>query len=758
MSTGRRWWRRIGQAGLAVLAAGLLAAVAFACLSFWVPLPEGLRQPPARDEQFTDRNGIPLREQNGPDGFRGTPLPLQQVSDHLARATLAAEDHRFWEHAGVDWQAVARAAWHYVRHQRIISGASTITMQLVKISEPRPRTLRTKIIEAAQAMRLEREWGKEKILAEYLNRIDYGHGRIGCAAAAYYYFGKAPGDLSVAEAALLAGIPQAPTRFNPYLNFAGIKKRQGWILGQMREWDWLTEASWQQALREPLKLQPPRRPFQAPHFVDLLLALGPKAVQAHPGQAIRTSLDLELNRVAEGILEKHLQSLHGKQVENGALVVLDNRTGEVLALVGSEDYFSPGDGQVNGAWPPRSPGSALKPFTYLLALEHGATAATVIADVPTEFPTATGVFAPVNYNRQCLGPVRLREALGNSLNIPAVKVLHELGGAQPLLQALRQCGLGTLNHPAEHYGLGLTIGNAEVRLLELVNAYACLARLGEYRPFQLIAGQTGGSHRQFRADAAWLLADILSDNQARAQAFGQHSSLRFDFPVACKTGTSSDYRDNWAFGYTPEFTVGVWVGNFSGAPMREVSGVSGAAPVMHDLMVHLRQRFGVSWYAGPTNLVTCAIHPLTGKRIPEARQDAMREVFLAGSLPRDEQPGDYDAEDRVRLPAAYREWLASPQNRLAGRVVLDSLPTALRILAPLPGTVYYLDPDLAQNGNRLRLRMEGEAPVEWRCETLRLEHRSGQTWATLAAGRHQISARHPATGESAATWITVKSL
>ena len=369
--------------------------------------------------------------------------------------------------------------------------------------------------------------------------------------------------------------------------------------------------------------------------------------------------------------------------------MLDNKSGDVLALVGSENYFAPEAGQVNGAWAPRSPGSTIKPFTYLLAFERGATPASIVADVPTEFATATGLFAPVNYDRHCYGPMRYRLALANSLNISAVEVLASIGGPEPLKQLLQECGLSTLDRPAECYGLGLTIGNAETRLLELANAYATLARLGEYKPYRLVLDSAGGqrpafSRSQFASarqvanpGAAYLIADILSDNAARALAFGVETPLRFDFPVACKTGTSSDFRDNWAFGYTPDFTVGVWVGNFDGSAMRHISGVTGAAPLLHDVVEHLHERYGATWYSVPAKVVEYWIHPVTGKRLDPADTqripEAVREKFLAANPPPLASPADYDTTGSTRksvarlgndtaigLPAAITGWATAP--------------------------------------------------------------------------------------------------
>ena len=456
--------------------------------------------------------------------------------------------------------------------------------------------------------------------------------------------------------------------------------------------------------------------------------------------------------------------------------MLDNRGGDVLALVGSENYFAPAAGHVNGAWAPRSPGSTFKPFTYLLALERGATPATVVADVPTEFATATGLFAPVNYDRHCYGPMRYRLALANSLNISAVKVLASVGGPQLLQQLLQACGLSTLGRPAEHYGLGLTIGNAEARLLELANAYTCLARLGKYKPYRLLLDSAGGSgspiptsrrspaHQVADPAAAYLIADILSDNDARTLAFGAETPLRFAFPVACKTGTSSDFRDNWAFGYTPEFTVGIWVGNFDGSPMKHVSGVTGAAPLLHDLFEYLHQHYGTSWYSVPANVVECWVHPVTGKRLdqPAVRQsrDAIREKFLASNLPPLESMADYETTDinhqpAVRLGNEYYDWLGSGDNWLGNRAVLASTRDSLRILFPLPGTILYLDPDLPQQGRRIHLRADGPEDLQWRSDSLQIAQEGSRQIALLTAGRHQITVREPLTGTQANTWLEV---
>jgi penicillin-binding protein 1C len=727
-----------------------------------VPLPPALLKPAAQSIELTDRNGTPLREARVQGRF-AREVSLRDVPPTLVRALLAAEDKRFFEHGGVDALALSRAVFGNVRHGRVTSGASTITQQLVKIAEPRPRTLWTKLVEAARALRLEQLWTKEEILEAYVNRIDFGNLNIGLVAAADYYFGKPLSDLSDAESAFLAGLPKNPTRLNPHRDFERAKRRQETVLRRMQENGWLSERAGALAAQEKLRLQPRGRVFRAPHFVDLALREIPDAA----APTLTTTLDLNLNRFVEDAVQERLARLREKNVHDGAVVVLDNRTGDVLALVGSGDYFAPGDGQVNGALARRSAGSTFKPFTYLLALERGATPATIVADVPTTFDTPTGTYRPENYSHRCSGPIRFRAALANSLNIPAVRVLSSLGGAAVLRGRLRAWGMTTLEQPAESYGLGLTIGNAETRLIELTNAYATLARMGEWKPYRLwlapVAQNVSRSTSNIQEptaetrEAAWLIADILSDNSARAQSFGLQSALRFDFSVACKTGTSTDFRDNWALGYTPEFTVGVWVGNFDGSPMREVSGVTGAAPILHAVIEHLHSRFGTTWFAPPEQMVERAVHPLTGKLFSASRSDAVREKFLRAHLPPKESAEDYDAAGRVRLAPEYREWCESAENSLGGRAVCREEEGRLRLIAPRPGTTFLIDPDLPSS-RRVLVQASAVNAAVWESPSVRFATSDGQTYAFITEGEHRLTVRDPATGQRAETWIRVKSL
>src|SRR5580700_2462728 len=498
------------------------AALAWATLEIaWrlTPVSLALNDTPPQSVAFVDRTGRPLRRILQDERIYRSRCSLSEVSPNAIAATLSAEDRRFRAHSGIDGLALARALAQAVRTGQIRSGASTITEQLVKLICPdSPRGVWEKISEAWGALSLERHWTKDRILEEYLNRLNYGDLEVGLAAASWDYFEKPPSDLSAAEAAFLAAIPQAPSRLDPFTHFAATKARQRWVLQRMHLNGFLDDATYLRATAEALRLRQHSREFAAPLFVDLLLER--RGTLPPEGGVVTTTIDLSLNQWIEQVIARQLQTLADKNVTAAAAVVIDNATGEVLALSGSGDYFEPGIGQINGAWSARSAGSALKPFTYISALERGAFPGTVIADVPTDFPTETGLYHPNNYNHRFYGPVTLRFALANSLNVAAIKVLEQEGGPETLYSALQRAGITTLGHPAAYYGLGLTIGNGEVRLLELTNAFASLARLGVYRPFRLLAASESERERARTSVNAQTSENAESDeNEETLSAF-----------------------------------------------------------------------------------------------------------------------------------------------------------------------------------------------------------------------------------------------
>lgn len=755
-------WKRPGKALL--ITASLLAAVWWA-LPFALPLPGKLTEPVAPSLTYLAYDGTPLRQLLTDNGQRvAQPASFDDIPAPLLHATLAAEDRRFFEHQGVDFAAIARATWDDIHARRIVSGASTITQQLAKISadEMRPRSFMAKVIEALQARRIEMSWDKRRIITEYLNRISYGNLFTGCAAAAQGYFHKPLRDLTPAECALLAALPQSPTRLNPFKNFDGVKKRQHRILARMHELGWLDDEAVNLALNEKLTLQRFTGGFEAPHAVALLGNAGfQPSVVTGATTMLRTSINANLQSRVESIITARLALLRERHVTQAAAVVIENRTGRVLALAGSRDFFSEDSGQINGAWMPHSAGSAVKPFTYLLALQRGFTPATVIPDLPIEFNTPTGMYRPENYDHRNYGPVTLRTALGSSLNIPAVRVLKQIGGEKVLREALHSLGITSLNEPPEHYGLGLTIGNAPVRLLELANAYACLARLGEFKPWTLLADESAAASTSlYPASVCYLIADILHDNQARVPTFGPHSIIRLPFRCAVKTGTSRNYRDNWTLGFTPEFSVGVWAGNFDNTPMENVSGVTGAGPIFSDIFKHLHETFGTTWFEEPPNITHAKIDPRTGHRLDESAplpRVSREDVFISGTEPRRAAESDYESvTGRAYLGQEYANWLGQGNLWATSLLCLrtDTPPTGPpQIITPKDRTVLFLDPDLGNEGRRLLLLAQPGREVQWTSPTLRIQAEDGRTFAWLEPGRHLI---HALSDSAELTTVTIE--
>ncbi len=776
-----RWlgkWRR--RLFALVLAGGAAHLAAMHLAPRLVPIPAELENPPA-GLLFVDREGRPVRRLLDGELRADEPAVFAEFPEKLVLATLAAEDSRFFSHRGIDFVGVARALRDAALHRRFVSGASTITQQTVKLhSPPRRRDLRTKLVEALAARRLEMAMDKQRILAAYLNRLPYGNQFTGARAAARGYFGKPLSDLSLAESALLAGLPNKPSRLNPWRNLEGARRRQLWVLGRMKEEGYIDAAEFAAALVEEPRLLPGHdRAFHAPHFTELLLEREAEAVASAKasGTVLRTTLDLPLQQSVESIVSAELARLAHQAGEGNdlqaAVVVIGNAEGEILALGGSRSFFASAAGQVNGAWRPRSAGSALKPFTYLLALQRGATAATVLADTPVEYITPTGAYRPVNFDRRFQGPVSIRHALGNSLNVPAVKLLDEIGGPARLHDCLvKDLRFTSLDPSAAEYGLGLTLGNAEVRLLELANGYATLARLGEWRPPRFLRGAgpaDGEPARVFDAEASWLIADILSDPRARALSFGLSSPLNLPFRAAVKTGTSTDFRDSWTVGYTPDFTVGVWVGRFDNRPLKRISGAMGAAPIFHQVMRRLHRDREPSWYATPAGAVEMTVDRLSGRRPPEGlalpEGRAREEWFVGGRLPEAARADDYDAEGRVRLPLAYANWWRDESNPLRDSAFLETVAEAeasppFRIVSPLEGTVAFIDPDLPASGSRFPLRVAGSGreEIEWSSGSLSVESEDGESWLVLEPGEHEVVAVDRKSGRVAKSRLKVQAL
>lgn len=591
-----------------------------------------------RGHRVLDRHGSLLRELTSAIGSRGHELTRAQLGDRLVKATLASEDREFYKHDGVDRMAIARAVKQNLAHGRLVSGASTITQQLVKLLDtrgvPKARGIDDKLREAARAQNLERLLDKDEILVAYMNRLPYGHGFAGPDAAARGYFGVAPADLSWAQAAFLAVLPRAPSYLDPYRHVERVRLRQKALLHALHEAGDLSAGELRRALDEPIELEPLRHPFLAPHLIEHMRI---HKMFAPDTQETQTSLDGRLQADVEGLTRTHLAELASKGASDAAVLVVDNATGEVLTYVGSADFHDPViSGQVDMIQAQRQPGSTLKPFVYAMAFEQGHTAADVLADVPTRFVESHGTtYTPENYNRSFEGPIPAREALAGSLNIPAVRLASELQDGA-LLARLHKLGFDSLDEPAQHYGLALALGSGEVRMFELARAFVALARGGRLIPLRLTRaeGPPVAGTQVFSPEVAAMVSEVLADPLARIRGMHGRGPFTLPYPVAVKTGTSSGHRDTWAVGYTRERTVAVWVGNADGRPTVSLTGASGAGPLFTGVIKRAMEDVeGREPLWEPSLLASAEICPLSGKRPGPACSEHATRMFIHDQLP-----------------------------------------------------------------------------------------------------------------------------
>ena len=690
--------RRVSTATLLAL----LSATSFALPSF----TEVRASHRPSDITLLDRHGVPVQTMRVDKTVRRLAwVPLPDVSPALLRAIVLSEDRRFYEHSGVDWSAVAGSAWGNLWNTRT-RGASTLTMQLAGLVDAglaRPgggRSLVGKIDQALTATRIDAAWKKTEILEAYLNSVAFRGEVVGIAALSLTLFGKHPSGLDVQEAAVAAALLRGPNAAPD-----SVAQRACGVLSLQREScvgvTTLTATALARQGGMPLGEQ------LAPHYARQVIAASADAAQ-------RTTLDAALQRVGIAALRRQLSELSGRNVQDGALVVLDNASGEVLAWVGSSGDLS-GAAQVDGVLARRQPGSTLKPFAYALAFEKKLiTPASLLDDSPAQIGTQSGLYLPQNYDHAFKGWVSARSALGASLNVPAVRV-GEMLGADALAERLNAFGLA-LAQPGGFYGSSLALGSADVSLLALTNAYRALANGGLFAPVALRAVQVARAAQAVHAvqavqaaparvadpAAIFLVTDILADNNARARTFGLNSLLATRGFAAVKTGTSKDMRDNWCIGFTDRYTVGVWVGNAGGEAMHDVSGVSGAAPVWQALVVHLHRNL-------PSVPPRAAARVVSANVVFDLQREPPRdEWFIAGTEP---------------APAAR-----------PGSPVRESAVPRFGIVSPRDGSIFALDPDMPPAAQRLRF--EGEHGVWW-LDGKRLGAGASIDWAPWP-GRHEL--------------------
>jgi len=699
-SAAENFWRVMGCLGKLVLWSVIIliliggAGATFVVYQYYsiartLPDVEGLRGRASQFEttRILDRHGNVLYELLDPNAGRRTFVPLQRISPYLIAATIATEDKEFYNNPGFDPIGILRAFYQNYTSGTVVSGASTITQQLARAlllapEESLQRTYQRKIREVVLAAEITRRYSKDEILELYLNEIYYGNISYGIEAASETYFGTSADKLNLAQASFLAGLPQTPAVYDIFSNRDESLRRHKQVLVLMYELsrekncievstgikpvcvDADAVAAAVQEI-ETYAFQAPKSTYRYPHWVNYIRAQLETQFDSQTiyrsGFTVFTTLDPGLQDQAEQLVRKQIDSLQGRNATNGALVAIRPNTGEILALVGSADFENAAiSGQVNMALAPRQPGSSIKPLTFLAAFEKGWTPATLLWDVPSGFPPSgdpgdtRDPYRPVNYDGRFHGPVTVRSALANSYNIPAVKALQFIGiydnAATPQKEGLiglaRRLGIDSLT--GSEYGLSLTLGGGEVPLLEMTSAFGTLANGGLRLPPVAITkivdfnGNVVYEYKQpkgeqaVRAEHAYLISSILSDNQARQPMFGANSVLALPFPAAAKTGTTNDFRDNWTVGYTPDLAVGVWVGNADYTPMNGVTGLTGAAPVWAEFLTYAEQVLtggNVTPFSRPAGVVERVICAESGTEPSEWCPSQRSEVFAADQLP-----------------------------------------------------------------------------------------------------------------------------
>ncbi len=660
-----------------------------------------------------DRNGQLLRAYLAPDQMWRIHVDGNQISPALKTTVLAYEDRAFYRHPGINPKSILRAAISNWRAGRVTQGGSTITMQVARLMEPKDRTMTGKLIEIFRALQLEVRYSKDEILTFYFNLAPYGGNIIGVGAASRFYFGKSPDKLSFGEAALLAAIPNSPNRYRPDIKASEAKPGRDKILGLLRRQSKITSAQYAEALAEYV---PDRRfdmPFNAPQFADFLIKCYPQQDELH------STIDPTVQHLAETTLRAHLKPLIPQGITNGAVVVIDNVSKDVLALVGSVDFTdSLNKGQVNGAVAPRSPGSALKPFVYAIGIDEGLISPrSLLYDVPVNYSG----YRPVNYDETYHGAVTAEDALIRSLNVPAVNLSAKLGG-DGVYTLLKDAGITTLPNPQEYYGLSLILGGCEVNLLELTNIYSGLADSGAFRDYRLLKSAPDPIARKLLSSGTcYIITDILS--QLRRPELPAVWEATLHLPkVAWKTGTSYGKRDAWSVGFTPRFTIGVWAGNFDGKGNPRLVGAEVATPILFDIFDALESAGDNRWFVPPNTVARRQVCAVSGQLLSAYCAATANEIYLPGISPNqpcamheiimvDKQTGKrlcshcrakrtYDEKIVVNWPAEIATWMER------NGYPIDPMPEHFAqcpqlasgqnpvIVSPSPDAEYFILPDV----------------------------------------------------------------
>lgn len=681
-------WKRSALRALAAVAlGGVLLLLVLRCSPY--PALRAFRSRPVSTRLY-DAAGTLVQVTALEDGVRREFVPLERIPPSVRRAFLAAEDRRFYAHRGIDLGAIARAAVQNASARRRVSGASTITMQLARMIRPaRRRTLAVKAREAFDALRLESRLSKDEILGLYLNNVPFGFNTEGVASAARTFFAVGLDEVDEAQAACLAVIPRRPALYNPLTNPDSCAAAARDLFPESP----LSDEDFRAAARAARSFA---YPYEMPHLVRWLSSREDAQVGRIPD--LRTTADLGIQHLAEDALAREVARHADSRLSNGAVLVCDTQSGAILAWAGSADFWDEEhDGQVDGVLAPRQPGSSMKPFLYALALERGFSPSSVLPDVPLEFGFER-LYVPQNFNNRYNGPVRLRVALASSLNVPAVYLLNELG-MQAYLDVLAALRFDSL--AGTDPGLGLALGNAAVSLFELTQAFSVFARDGVFVPLSALADgadSRGRARRVYDENTARLICDILSDRDARALGFGYAQSFVTPFPSLFKTGTANQYQNITALGATPQYTVGVWMGNFSGETVVGRTGSSVPARIAREILVQLQGRGGRD-FAKPAQYKKEKVCALSGLRQGAFCPHAVREyVAAATSLPE----CDWHTAHGVAYPSEYAAWF-----RLKDRAGTVEGGAPLAVVSPRTGSRFYYDESVSPGRQKVSVEAVG---------------------------------------------------
>ena len=711
----------------------------------------------------SDQFEKPLRWFPDIKGERHLWISIDKIAGTTKKAFIAAEDQRFFSHIGIDPISMVRALKENIIQGKIVLGASTITQQMIRITYPRNRTYSKKFIEVLRSLRAEGHLSKEAILEVYLNRVPMGNNLTGVEAASRIYFKKPSSSLNLHENALLAALPKAPGTLNPYgHNKEKLKVRRNWVLKRMYALGFISLKEKLRAEKQPVLVSEKVFPFDAPHFVDMM---DKNKISGNTA----TTIDLMLQKRVEQILGSHRKRLKKQKALQGSVVVIENKTSNVLALVGSMEHSKTNLGFNNGAISKRSAGSTLKPFLYAKALDEGHSPSDTLEDLKRSYISPKGIYRPVNFNRTSYGPVSMREALGNSLNQSAIYLINQIG-YENFFKTVSLLGLNNYKeHDADHYGLGLVIGNLEVKLIQLAAAYATLARGGEFMSPRFLKNDPKPSpNRIFSPESSYIITDILSDPSARVLTFGDFFNQKLPFKVALKTGTSTHYRDSWIIGYTLEYTIAIWIGNFDGSSTNGLSGAKGGGPIFIDILNELYPDRFAARFKKPESVIRKTVCSYSGLVPNSSCPHTKEELFIREFEP--QEKCQYHSKDKKfhNLPSQYTEWVykrfkngGAGKYRLAGfsnnlKNIFNgsnsledpskSSKVGIKITSPLTEEVFLLDP--GKTSYEIHLSALGNAPtqkVSWYVNALEIASTSlpHHTTVALMKGTHEITAIGP---------------